>query len=141
MKPVALDLLNLGNDNDPCFGKLYSIKADECRRCGDSEFCQIKMAQSIHLITATQEKKHAFKDKQEAEFVDNQNKEMVDKLVKRAKKKPGIWLRLERVIPKFLEEYNLPDKEADILTQRIIREIQATKKLRLNKQLTKYRYE
>ena len=37
LKPI--DITKYGSENDPCFGKLYDLGADECKRCGDSELC------------------------------------------------------------------------------------------------------
>ena len=42
-KPI--DIYNLGGEDDPCFGKLHDLSAIECRRCGDSELCQVATAQ------------------------------------------------------------------------------------------------
>ena len=44
MKPV--DLTSLSSELD-CFGKEYDLSTDECKRCGDSEYCAI--ACSINL--------------------------------------------------------------------------------------------
>lgn len=46
MKPI--DISKLGTKDDPCFGKHYDLKAEECQRCGDHEFCSIVMAQELH---------------------------------------------------------------------------------------------
>ena len=37
LKPI--DITKFGSNDDPCFGKLYDLGADECKRCGDSELC------------------------------------------------------------------------------------------------------
>lgn len=43
----GFDAKKFGSANDPCFGKLYSIKASECQNCGDSEFCSVVFSKSI----------------------------------------------------------------------------------------------
>lgn len=60
-----LDFSIIGSDNDPCFGKLHSLKADECRRCGDSELCQMAMAMKLHQLRAKEESKGNYLDIEE----------------------------------------------------------------------------
>ena len=45
MKPI--DFSKIGSKDDPCFGKYHDAKADECRRCGDSELCVVKQSQRV----------------------------------------------------------------------------------------------
>lgn len=60
MKPV--DITKFGTINDPCFGKHYDLKTEECRRCGDNEFCAIATAQALHKKRAELESKSDFLD-------------------------------------------------------------------------------
>ena len=60
LKP--LDILSLGGDNDPCFGKEYDLTMDECRRCGDSELCSIAFSQKLNLQRQDIENRKDFKD-------------------------------------------------------------------------------
>jgi len=60
MKP--LDIEKFGSDDDPCFGKLYNLGTDECKRCGDSEICGIVFAQKMNKDRTAIEKKTRFKD-------------------------------------------------------------------------------
>lgn len=62
-----IDVLSLGSDNDPCFGKLHDLKAPECRECGDSEFCAIVKAQNLHKDRLNIENQQRFKDIEEAD--------------------------------------------------------------------------
>lgn len=60
MKPI--DITKFGSDDDPCFGKLYNLSAEECRRCGDQELCSIVFGQGLHLKRKEVEKETRFKD-------------------------------------------------------------------------------
>lgn len=62
-----IDVLSLGGDEDPCFGKLHDLKAPECSECGDSEFCAIVKAQNLHQERAVLESSQRFKDIEEAD--------------------------------------------------------------------------
>ena len=72
---VPLDVLSLGSDDDPCFGKYHDLLAPECKECGDSEFCMIVKAQGLHKERLDIENKQRFKDVEEAD------EEMVSKRV------------------------------------------------------------
>lgn len=72
LKPI--DILKLGTDEDPCFGKLHDLKAPECKRCGDSEFCSIIMAQNLHLKRDKLNKSKDFLDLEEAKIVKDMDK-------------------------------------------------------------------
>lgn len=78
LKPI--DVLSLGSNDDPCFGKLHDLKAPECKSCGDSEFCAIVKAQGLHKERLVIETEQRFKDIEEAE------EEMIQKK-KQAKEK------------------------------------------------------
>jgi len=73
LKP--LDVLSLGSDDDPCFGKYHDLLAPECKECGDSEFCMIVQAQGLHKERLEIEEKQRFKDIEEAD------EEMVNKKI------------------------------------------------------------
>lgn len=60
-KPI--DITKLGTSEDPCFGKLYDLSTDECKRCGDSELCALVFAQGKLKDKRTKiEKDNRFKD-------------------------------------------------------------------------------
>lgn len=66
VSPVSnITLEQLGTADDPCFGKLFDPKTDECSRCGDSEICAIRMMQNNTLKRASVEGKSKFKDIEE----------------------------------------------------------------------------
>lgn len=52
----------MGTDDDPCFGKLHDLSADECRRCGDSTLCSIVFNQITEAMRKKEEKNGRFKD-------------------------------------------------------------------------------
>jgi len=65
LKPI--DVLSLGGEDDPCFGKYHDLKAPECMDCGDAEFCAIVKAQNLHQERAVIESSQRFKDIEEGE--------------------------------------------------------------------------
>lgn len=66
MKPI--DITKFGTEEDPCFGKLYNLSAEECRRCGDSELCAVKFSQNMKTTRAEQKGKTRFKDEELGEI-------------------------------------------------------------------------
>lgn len=96
LKPV--DILSLGSEHD-CFGKEYDLSTDECKRCGDSEFCVIATAARMKKVRGKVEKEVEFKDisqgsipKEVYKFIENKMKRKVplDKIGKRIVKRFGI---------------------------------------------------
>lgn len=59
---TPIDVTKFGSDDDPCFGKLYSLTETECMHCGDNEFCAIVFANSAHKKRIDYETKHAVLD-------------------------------------------------------------------------------
>ena len=58
---VPIDVTNLGNDND-CFGQAYDLTTKECKLCGDSELCALKMSQNLNITRKQLNEKNHFKD-------------------------------------------------------------------------------
>lgn len=58
---VPLDISNLGNDMD-CFGQAYDLSTKECRLCGDSELCALKMSQNLNITRKELNEKNHYKD-------------------------------------------------------------------------------
>lgn len=52
LKPIGID--KIGSSDDPCFGKLYDLSTEECKRCGDSELCAVVFSQ--HKARNTRDK-------------------------------------------------------------------------------------
>lgn len=59
-KPIDLSII--GTEDDPCFGKLYNLTANECKRCGDSELCGVVFSQEMTKSRRKIAKKKRFKD-------------------------------------------------------------------------------
>ena len=79
--PIPMELL--GSDEDPCFGKLFDPRTNECQRCGDSEICAIAMGQKNHLLREKVESKQSFKDMEETKIITNEDKKVIYKNVKK----------------------------------------------------------
>lgn len=66
LKPISqVTIDQLGSAEDPCFGKHFDPREDECSRCGDSELCAIKMMQQNTIKRAKAEAEGKFKDMEE----------------------------------------------------------------------------
>ena len=60
LTPFSLE--EIGSNGDPCFGKAYDLKTKECKLCGDSELCAIKMSQLLNVTRKELEEKNKYKD-------------------------------------------------------------------------------
>ena len=58
---VPIDVTTLGGSTD-CFGQAYDLSTKECKLCGDSELCCIKMAQALNITRKELENKKHYKD-------------------------------------------------------------------------------
>ena len=59
----VIDITKLGiSEYDPCFGKGYNLSTKECKLCGDSELCALKMAQVLKITRKELEEKNHYKD-------------------------------------------------------------------------------
>ena len=101
LKP--LDILSLGGDNDPCFGKEYDLTEDECRRCGDSELCSIAFSQKLNLQRETLEKQKDFKDLGKTPLSKEETYTL--KLIKKE-------LKASEIRKKLMKKFNLSKDEA-----------------------------
>ena len=52
------DVTKFGSEDDPCFGKLYSLSAEECLHCQDHEICGIVFANKMHGKRLEDERKN-----------------------------------------------------------------------------------
>lgn len=126
MKPLTLK--DFGTDRDPCFGKHYDLKAEECSRCGDYEACSIVTQSRMIQEVKEQEEKHPFKDTAEGMLINAQNEWARKQLVKKATGR-DTWLSIEKFVPKFRKYCNLTEKEDANLYQRVLNAAKASKKL------------
>ncbi len=102
MEPVDITLF--GTDDDPCFGKHYDLKADECQRCGDSEFCALKMGQTLNKERKQIESSTKFLDVDE-EVNSTDETERVKKSVRRAIRKGTSLLKVKKLIGRKYPEF------------------------------------
>lgn len=103
LKPI--DMLSLGSDDDPCFGKHHDLLAPECKECGDSEFCAIVKAQGLHQERLNIEAKQRFKDVEEADEEMVERKAKAKQIVEKYKKNRFKRLKTILIVSKKL---NLP---------------------------------
>lgn len=113
LKP--LDILSLGTEDDPCFGKHHSLKAEECIMCGDSEFCSIVMSQNMHKTRLEFEANQKMKDLDEAEEdmikKTKQAKELIADLI-------DLGVKRTKIILKVSDKYKITkDKVKEIYNQ------------------------
>ena len=78
---IPIDLASIGT-NDPCFGKGYDLSTRECKQCGDSELCALKMSQVLGKTRKELEKENKYKDLDVLEDVDG-----IKKFMRRLKRK------------------------------------------------------
>lgn len=94
LKPI--DVLSLGGEDDPCFGKHHDLLAPECKECGDAEFCAIVKAQGLHGERINLETTQRFKDIEEADEEIIKKKEKAKELVDEYKVKK--YKRLKTIL-------------------------------------------
>lgn len=112
--PVDFDFTKLGGPEDPCFGKLFDPKDPICQRCGDSELCQIYLAQKNHVKRLEVEQKGKFRDIEEKKIYDSAQKEYTVKEIKAGIR--GIIrdfkkIPVAQVINQASKKYGLSEKE------------------------------
>lgn len=139
MKPLKFE--DFGTANDPCYGKHYSIAALECKRCGDNDVCAILSQQKMLNEVKQEETVGRWKDVEEGKLIDKQNRMLSKLIAKRAQKKPGKWLKLDKLVPVAREKFNLNPEDDLHLMQRVVKAAQQAENVKLNKSLTSYRYE
>lgn len=102
LTPISIS--DLGGDKDPCFGKGYDLSTSECKRCGDSEFCAMAMAQYMNTTREALEKDNHYKDMDSTLDIPTVKKYM-RKLIREGKKR-------SEVIRKSQERYELSREDA-----------------------------
>ena len=102
LEPIP-DITIYGSDEDPCFGKLYSLAAQECRICGDIELCAIAFAQKQSVRRLEVEAESNFKDLQEVKiFKDIEN--WFEEMINSGKNKKIIRIKAAKKYPKLTKE-------------------------------------
>lgn len=105
-KPI--NVLGMGSDDDPCFGKHYDLVSPECRACGDSEFCIVANSQNLKSRGITVSSQQRFKDIEEADKELTKKRKKAKKLIKEYQ---GRGLKKFKILIKVSEEINLPKSE------------------------------
>ena len=108
---VPIDVTNLGNEND-CFGQAYDLTTKECKLCGDSELCALKMSQNLNITRKQLNEKNHFKDLDILEDIPAIKKYM------RSLKRKGETRK--SIISKASSKFEVPTKDL----RRIYRDIQ-----------------
>jgi ribosomal protein L37E len=96
-KPLEpIDIMKMGTPDDPCFGKLFDLNDEICRRCGDSTLCSIVKQQTNDKSRKKIEKENRFKD------IEISNQVKVNKFIKEqlTKGTPSLLIQ-KKVISKF----------------------------------------
>ena len=100
----VVDITKLGiSEYDPCFGKGYNLSTKECKLCGDSELCALKMAQVLKITRKELEEKNHYKDLDTLEDVEGIKKYM------RSLKRKG--LTRKEIVSKCNTKFEVPKKD------------------------------
>lgn len=139
MKPFSY--FDLGTSKDPCFGKLYSIQAKECKRCGDCETCAIVTSQKGFLKQIEeQNSKGDFLDTQEGDLITKQNGKIKTLMEKKVKGNKDKLYSITKLAEKMIEKFNLNEHDLEYMKQRVIKAAQDSSIIILDKPLKKYKY-
>jgi len=106
LKPLNLE--KFGTKDDPCFGKLYDLRAPECQVCGDFEACSVAYSQRLHDKRSKFEEENPMKDLEEIEITDTRDE--IEKMIKTQKQKK---------IPTYLIRVNVSHKFPDYPVEKI----------------------
>lgn len=99
---TPLSLEELGSSNDPCFGTAYDLSTKECKQCGDSELCAIKMSQTLKITRKELEEKNQYKDLDTLEDVAGMKK-YIRGLIRKGKER-------KEIVQKTSEKFEVPKK-------------------------------
>lgn len=102
-----IDVTKLGSNGDPCFGKAYDLSTKECKLCGDSELCCLKMSQSLHVTRKELEEKNHYKDLDNLEDV-NGIKKYIRGLKRKGKDR-------KEIIEKASIKFEVPKKDIRLI--------------------------
>lgn len=99
---MPFDLKKIGSTDDICFGKAYDLSTPECKQCGDSELCAIKMSQMLKVTRKELDEKNQYKDLDVLEDVAGMKKYMRGLLRKDKTRK--------EIVQKTSEKFEVPTK-------------------------------
>ena len=106
-----IDVTQLGSNGDPCFGKGYNLSTKECKLCGDSELCALKMAQVLKITRKELEENNHYKDLDTLEDVEGIKKYM------RSLKRKG--LTRKEIVSKCNTKFEVPKKDLRIIFKQL----------------------
>lgn len=98
-----IDFNSIGTNGDPCFGKGYDLSTKECKQCGDSELCALKMSQLLGKTRKELEEQNHYKDLDVLEDISAIKKHM------RKLKREG--LTRKEIITKTSTKFEVPSKD------------------------------
>lgn len=101
---TPIDISQLGNNGDPCFGVGYDLSTKECKLCGDSELCAFKMSQNLNITRRELEAKNNYKDLDVLEDTVG-IKKYIRGLIRKGKER-------KEIILKTVEKFEIPKKRA-----------------------------
>ena len=104
LKPV--NIMELGSSLD-CFGREYDLSTDECKRCGDSEFCAIACSANLNIERKELEQNTEFKDIAQ----DDPIKKFILKKLERG-------TEVKKIVPRVVKRFDLDKKEARKLVKK-----------------------
>ena len=104
---VPVDVTNLGSSQDPCFGKGYDLSTKECKLCGDSELCCIKMSQALNVTRKELEAKNHYKDLETLEDVNG-----IKKYIRGLKRKGKTR---KEIVEKASVKFEVPKKDIRLI--------------------------
>lgn len=99
---TPFNLEDIGSNGDVCFGKAYDLSTKECKLCGDSELCAIKMSQMLNISRRELDEKNQYKDLDLLEDVAGMKK-YIRGLIRKGKER-------KEVITKTSEKFEVPKK-------------------------------
>ena len=99
---VPFNLEEIGTNSDPCFGKAYDLSTKECKMCGDSELCAIRMSQTLNVTRKELEEKNQYKAPDMLEDTAGMKKYMRG-LIRKGKTR-------KEVVQKTSEKFEVPTK-------------------------------
>lgn len=100
LTPFSLE--EIGTNGDPCFGKAYDLSTKECKLCGDSELCAIKMSQALNVTRKELEDKNKYKDLDMLEDIAGMKK-YIRGLIRKGKER-------KEIVTKTSEKFEVPKK-------------------------------
>ena len=106
--PKVIDIESIGNPSgDPCFGTKYDLTTDECKMCGDSELCCIKMSQALKVTRKELEAKNHYKDLETLEDVNG-----IKKYIRGLKRKGKTR---KEIVEKASVKFEVPKKDIRLI--------------------------